>query len=303
MAGSGWQKGVALVNAQRQAQGRPLVVDQGDHFHALRGGGVGLRKAEMQARKAFAAGGGGGAKRWRSANRQGQKQTGPAVRARHAWKKAEKAMDNWQERNGLWQQTKEALQPVHADRRVEHAPAGGSGAGRNLAAVARRRFRQDQTATAQTGDAELPGPRAATARGPAVPGGSEAGGGASGRVGGADRKPFRARARQAAARRGILLLCAVVLGKAGAVGQQAVAAVAGHFPPGLSGEQPGGVHQQRAAHAPGRPPSDDARPVGSETAVLELPQVQQWSPPQHHALRTSGRSCAGRPYAGGTCSN
>ena len=50
--GSALAKGVALVNAERQEQGRPLLVDQGDHFHALRGAGGGFRKAE---RKAIAA--------------------------------------------------------------------------------------------------------------------------------------------------------------------------------------------------------------------------------------------------------
>jgi 2'-5' RNA ligase len=33
--GNALAKGVAVVNAERQAQGQPLVVDQGDHFHAL----------------------------------------------------------------------------------------------------------------------------------------------------------------------------------------------------------------------------------------------------------------------------
>jgi hypothetical protein len=44
-----------LVNDQRQRQGQPAVTDQGDHFHALRHGGLGLRKVEKQARQALAA--------------------------------------------------------------------------------------------------------------------------------------------------------------------------------------------------------------------------------------------------------
>src|ERR1700758_4068821 len=35
--GTALAKGVALVNAERQEQGRTLLVDQGDHFHALCG--------------------------------------------------------------------------------------------------------------------------------------------------------------------------------------------------------------------------------------------------------------------------
>src|SRR5712692_8965372 len=52
--GKGLEKGVALVNAERQAQGKPLLVDKGDHFHALRGGSVGLHKDERQAGRALA---------------------------------------------------------------------------------------------------------------------------------------------------------------------------------------------------------------------------------------------------------
>jgi cell division septum initiation protein DivIVA len=53
--GSALQHGVALINAERQARGQPAVVDQGDHFHALRSGGVGLRKDGQQASQALAA--------------------------------------------------------------------------------------------------------------------------------------------------------------------------------------------------------------------------------------------------------
>src|SRR6266704_6836122 len=52
--GTALAKGLALVNAERQEQGRPLVVDQGDHFHALRGASVGFRKAQRQAATALA---------------------------------------------------------------------------------------------------------------------------------------------------------------------------------------------------------------------------------------------------------
>ena len=106
--GSGLEKGVALVNEQRQAQGKEGVVDQGDHFHALRGGRIGVRKAEAQARQALAAAE-AAEQEVAACDRQGHKRTGPAVRASHAWKKAEQAMDHWQEQDRLWQTTKEAL--------------------------------------------------------------------------------------------------------------------------------------------------------------------------------------------------
>jgi hypothetical protein len=39
-----------------------------------------------------------------------QAQTGPVVRASFAWKRAEKALDDWQAQQQAWQRTKEALQ-------------------------------------------------------------------------------------------------------------------------------------------------------------------------------------------------
>jgi hypothetical protein len=107
--GTGLEKGVALVNAQRQARGQEGVVDQGDHFHALRGGSVGLRQAERQARQTLAAAE-AAQKAVAACARQGQAQTGPAVRASFAWKRAEKALDDWQAQERAWHQTKEALQ-------------------------------------------------------------------------------------------------------------------------------------------------------------------------------------------------
>lgn len=107
--GTGLKKGVALVNEQRQAQQKSLLTDQGDHFHALRGGSVGVNKAKRQASKALAAAE-AAQKQLDECDRQGQSRTGAAVRARQAWKKAEQAMDTWQEREQLWQKTKQALQ-------------------------------------------------------------------------------------------------------------------------------------------------------------------------------------------------
>jgi len=88
--GTALAKGVELANAQRQAQDQgqkptPLV-DQGDHFHALRTGGVGLRRFEKRASAALAQAE-DAQKSLEASARQGQKQTGPAVRASHAWRK------------------------------------------------------------------------------------------------------------------------------------------------------------------------------------------------------------------------
>ena len=101
-------KGVALENAQRQEQDRERVVDQGDHFHATWNGGMGLRRAEMRTRKAVAQAE-LAEKALEECARQGKTQTGPASRVYRAWKKAEKAMDEWREMERVWQQTKDAL--------------------------------------------------------------------------------------------------------------------------------------------------------------------------------------------------
>lgn len=221
--GSGLAKGVALVNAQRQADQRTAVVDQGDHFHALRGGGVGLRKAETQAHQAYAAAEAAD-KKLAECDRQGHKRTGPAVRASWAWKKAEQAMDRWIEHDRLWQRTKGALtlftpsgelntreqaEAVLAET-LPQLPDGGF-------AKVKRQLGQPEMLNyldrVQQQIAALPLPAAVKQ--------------AAVRQEGLRRRPeaLQGNSPQAAARRGILLLCAVVLSQSGAAGQQAVVAI------------------------------------------------------------------------------
>src|SRR6266704_4728367 len=101
-------KGVALENAQRQEQDRAPIVDQGDHFHATWNGGAGLRRAEMRTSKAIAKAE-LAEKALEECARQGKSQTGAASRVYQAWKKAEKAMDEWREMECVWRQTTDAL--------------------------------------------------------------------------------------------------------------------------------------------------------------------------------------------------
>jgi hypothetical protein len=115
--GSGLAKGVELSNehrqeqAEKQGQAHTPIVDQGDHFHALRHGGVGLRRYEKRASAALAK-----AEKMQKALeecvRQGQKQTGPAVRASHAWRQANEAMDDWSTTEETWQRAKGALRLI-----------------------------------------------------------------------------------------------------------------------------------------------------------------------------------------------
>jgi hypothetical protein len=106
--GTGLAKGVALENEQRQQHQRPLVVDQGDHFHALWSGGVGLRKAALRARQTLAKAE-AAQQELADCQRRGQDARGASVRSRVAWQRAEQAMDTWMERDRVWQQIKAAL--------------------------------------------------------------------------------------------------------------------------------------------------------------------------------------------------
>jgi len=109
--GTGLARGVALVNAQRQEQGQEPIIDQGDHFHALRHGGVGLRRAQLRASTALAEAEIAQKKLDDCASR-GQSRTVAAARAMQLWKRAERAMDAWQETERIWQQTKDALRLI-----------------------------------------------------------------------------------------------------------------------------------------------------------------------------------------------
>lgn len=220
--GSGLAKGVALVNAQRQEQGQEPVVDQGDHFHALWKGGVGLRKAEMRARQALTA-----AEAAQQAvvacARQAQAPTRAAARAYHAWKKAERAMDVWRETERLWQQTKNALPLITPDGELNTRAKAQAVLAQTLPqlpdsdfAKTKRQLRQPEMLNyldrVQTQLTKLPFPEAVTQ--------------AAVQQEALRRRPelLKGDNVQAAVLRGIMLMCAVVLGKA-EQGAEAVAAV------------------------------------------------------------------------------
>jgi hypothetical protein len=221
--GTGLAKGVALVNAARQEQGQPPVVDQGDHFHALRGGSVGLRQAEAQASTALAAAE-AAEKELAAVRRHGQKETGPAARVRAAWHKAEEAMDRWCQQEHAWQTTKEALQLI--------TPEGELNTRQRAAALLAQTLPQlPDSAFAKT-KRQLQKPEMLhyldrvqrQIEALAYP---EEVKEAAVRQEGLRRRPeaLQGAGPQAVAQLGVLLACAVVLGQAGAMGQQAVEAV------------------------------------------------------------------------------
>jgi hypothetical protein len=221
--GTGLAKGVELLNAQRQEQGQAAVVDQGDHFHALRDGGVGLRKAERQARQALAAAE-AAEQALTQCDRQGQNCSGPSARARVAWQKAEQAMDTWSERQRLWRQAKDALRLFTPTGELNTRSQATAVLTETLTqlpdsdfAKAKRSLQKPEMLSyldrVQAQIEALPLPTAVKQ--------------AAVRQEGLRRHPelLQGESAQAAARRGVMLVCAVILGQAGAVGEQAVTAV------------------------------------------------------------------------------
>lgn len=247
--GKALAKGVALVNAERQqsalaaaavvepptalpagtggaaapAPVPPVVVDQADHYHGLRGSGPGLRKCAQQAQKAL-----GEAEAAQKAlaecQRQGTKQTGPSASARAAWRRAEKAMDTWTERERLWQQTQAALRLLTPEGELNTRARATAVLATTLPqlpdgdfAKVKRQVQQPEMLNyldqVQAKLAALP--YAAEVKAAAV------------RQEALRRRPelLQGAGASAGALRGVLLACAVVLSKVGPVGEQAVAAV------------------------------------------------------------------------------
>ncbi len=221
--GTGLAKGVALLNQTRQEHGVAPVIDQGDHYHALRGGGLGLRRAKQRAEQALAKAEAAD-KALEQCRRRGQKQTGPAIRAKLAWRTAEQAMDRWCQTEQIWERTTQAMRLFTPDghlntraqaeevlaETLEQLPEG------DFAKTKRQLCKPEMLNyldRVQTKLAALPYPEEVKQ--------------AAVRQEGLRRQPelLRGESQAAAARRGVLLMCAVVLSGAGAAGTQAVSAV------------------------------------------------------------------------------
>jgi hypothetical protein len=215
-------KGVILENEQRQRQSREGIVDQGDHFHATWNAGVGLRRAEMRASKALAQ-----AERADKAlaecARQGTTRTGAASRVHHAWKAAEHAMDAWRDTERLWQQIRDALPLITPDGELNTRVKAEAVLAQTLPqlpdsdfAKPKRQLQKPEMFNyldvVQAKLMKLPFAEEVTQ--------------AAVQQEALRRRPelLKGESPKAAAMRGVMLMCAVVLGKA-EQGQQALAAV------------------------------------------------------------------------------
>jgi hypothetical protein len=221
--GTGLAKGVALVNEKRQEQKRTPVVDKGDHFHALRGGGVGLRKLEAAARQALeeveiAE------RELAKAKRHCRKLTGPTLRLQAALRRTEAAVDAWSAAERSWRQSKEALQLVTAQGELNTRAKAEAVLAETLPQLpeagfskAKRQIQKPEMLNyldhVQHQLAALP--YAEEVKQAAVE--QEC----------LRRRPelLRGEGTSAGAMRGVLLTCAAILNAAGAEGQQAAAAV------------------------------------------------------------------------------
>src|SRR5262249_1599239 len=280
--GTGLAKGVALVNEQRHGQAHRLLTDQGDHFHALRAGSVGLHQAQRQASRALAAAEAAD-KQVDACARQGQSRTVATLRARHAWRRAEQAMDAGQQRQQVWQETRQALQLFTPDGTLNTRAQAEAVLAETLPqlpdsgfAKSKRQLQQPEMLNyldrMQEQLAALP--LAEEVKQAAV------------RQEGLRRRPdaLQGANPQAAALRGVLLLCAVVLSKAGDAGVQATAAVKDLVRRAYWAGKFVGMHKRCLTHAASRQPPNDARTVGPQTPVVELPHLPGRPSAEHNAL-------------------
>lgn len=215
-AGSGLSKGVTLLNQQRQEQGSPAVADQLDHFHTLREGGRGLRKADLRMRQAFAKA--DKAQQDHDYQRQqGQYVPGQGMKVKQLWDDAQKIMDEAQRIEKAWQKTQEALRlftPAGELNSREQAEAVLAETLPELPdpdfAKAKRMLKQPQTLTyldeVQRKLEALPG--AMEVKKAAI------------RAEGLRRRPelLQGDGPSAGTLRAVLLVCSVILAKAGAEG-------------------------------------------------------------------------------------
>ena len=219
--------GVATVQEERQAQEQPTLADQLDHFHTLRDGSQGVRKAENRVRSALAEADKAQAALDRQ-RRHGKSENGYRHKARDRWVKAEHTLTTWQEQDETWQHTKAALQLVTPEGQLNTRPQAEARLAELLPhlpdsdfAKAKRMLQAPETLTyldeVQRKLTALPLPeeiRHAAVRQECL-----------------RRRPelLQGDTPQAAALRGVLLVCAVVLAQAGAVGQEALHAVRAIF--------------------------------------------------------------------------
>jgi hypothetical protein len=226
-AGSGLGKGVALLNEKRQQQELPVVADQLDHFHTVREGNRGQRKGNLRLHQAFTKA--EKAQQEHDHNRQqGQNVPGQGTKVSHLWKQAEAVMDQVQHTERAWKTTQEALRLFTPSGELNSRAQAEAVLAETLPelpdadfAKAKRLLSKPQTLTyldeVQRKLAALPG--STEVKQAAV------------RAEGLRRHPelLEGESPSAGALRAVLLVCAVILSKAGEEGHTMTKAVRSIF--------------------------------------------------------------------------
>jgi hypothetical protein len=108
--GTGMEKGLEQVNAQRAARGQRPVGSQLDHFHVQQEARRALRRFRQQAARALEEAEQAQQEVARH-DRRGLKKTGVATQASRCWQAAEAAMDRWSAAEAAWKQLEPDLEP------------------------------------------------------------------------------------------------------------------------------------------------------------------------------------------------
>jgi hypothetical protein len=222
-AGTGLGKGVALLNEKRVQQELTPVADQLDHFHTVREGNRGQRKGALRLHQTFTK-----AEKAQQEHdhhrQQGQHVPGEGAKVSLQWKQAESVMDQLMRTEKAWQQTQEALRLF--------TPAGELNSRAQAEAVLAQTFPELPDADFAKAKRLLSKPQTLTyldevqRKLEALPGSTEVKEAAV-RAEGLRRHPELLEGEGISARtlRGVLLVCGVILSKAGEEGSAVTKAV------------------------------------------------------------------------------
>ena len=101
-AGTGMEKGLEAIDAERQKQGQKPVAQSLDHFHLTQEGSIALRRLQSQASRALEQAERAD-KEVTQQTRCGRNRAGFATKAKRLWDKAERAMESWRAEEQAWQ--------------------------------------------------------------------------------------------------------------------------------------------------------------------------------------------------------
>ena len=149
--GTGMQKGLEQVNAERNSQAKQAVGEQLDHFHVQQEAHRALRRWRGQASRALEQ-----AERAQKDvakhDRCGLKKTGVATQASRCWQEAEAAMDRWTAAEAAWKKVEPALQPFTAAGDLNTRERAQTKRGGDPARIGRTRMGQGKTDAGESGD-------------------------------------------------------------------------------------------------------------------------------------------------------